>query len=90
MSSQKVINVEKVKYASLEKEMYLTYANGQKVLDTEIAKKSSLLCNRSQKVDDIKIIPSEVTTSFEGYIIKVFAKAWDIRYSSGSRLSITE
>ncbi len=74
-SGQKVLDVEKAKHPPLEEEIHLTRASGRKVLDAEIVKQSFPPCKKSRKVDNAKIIPSEVTTSYTDRTIKISAKA---------------
>lgn len=62
-SSWKIIDVKKVKQLPLRKKMHSICASGQKVLDTEKVKQSSLLCKRSQKINNTEAILSKVTTS---------------------------
>ncbi len=70
--------------------MHLTRASGRKVLDVEIAKQSFPPRKKSRKVDDVEIIPSEVTISQTGCTIKLSTKARDAKRSSGQRLSTKE
>lgn len=60
--------------------MYSTCMSGQKFLDAEIAKQSFLFPKKSQKVNNVEIILSEVTTLCINHIIKLCAKAWDTRH----------
>lgn len=90
VNGQKILDVEKVKHTPLEEEMHLTRTSSQKVLDAEIAKRSSPSRKSSQKIDDAEIIPLEVNTSHTSRTIKLSAKAQDAKRLSGQKPSTKE
>lgn len=90
VSGRKVLNIEKAKHPPLREKMYLTCTSSRKVLNAKITKQSSPTHKRSQKVDDVEVIPSEVTTSRTSHMIKLSAKARDVRYLLGQKPSTTE
>lgn len=87
VSGQNILDIEKTAQPPSEDVLYLTCTSGRKVLDVKKVKQSSLICKKSQKVDDAEIIPSilyaeNITTkTHTRRTIKLNAKAKEVRES---------